>query len=125
MTLTVEVAGGHWVRSWAAAPQRADEDLPDIANANLRQEVRISCGGSRVRIRFTNEFGRTGVTIGAARVGIAGPDGTILPGSDRSLTFAGTPSTFLPAGAPRSPTRWTSSFRHWPDLLSASTCPDV
>ena len=37
---------------------------------------------------------------GAARVGIAGPDGTILPGSDRSLTFAGTPSMFVPAGAP-------------------------
>lgn len=100
MTRTVEAAGGHWVRSWAAAPQRADQDLPDIADATLRQEVRISCGGSRVRIRFTNEFGGTGVTIGAARVGIAGPDGTILPGGDRGLTFAGTPSTFVPAGAP-------------------------
>ena len=100
MTRTFEVAGAHWVRSWTAAPQRADQDLPDIADATLRQEVRISCGGSRVRIRFTNEFGGTGVTIGTARVGIAGPDRTILPGSDRSLTFAGTPSTFVPAGAP-------------------------
>jgi hypothetical protein len=89
-----------WVRSWAAAPQRADRDFPDIADATLRQEVRISCGGSRVRIRFTNEFGGTGVTIGAARVGIAGPGGTVLPGSDRSLTFAGNPVTFVPAGAP-------------------------
>ena len=100
MTRTVEAADGHWVRSWAAAPQRADQDLPDIADATLRQEVRISCGGGRVRIRFTNEFGGTGVTIGAARVGIAGPDKAILPGSDRRLTFAGTPSTFVPAGAP-------------------------
>jgi lysophospholipase L1-like esterase len=33
-------------------------------------------------------------------VGIAGPDGTILPASGRSLTFAGTPSAFVPAGAP-------------------------
>jgi lysophospholipase L1-like esterase len=100
MARTVEAAGAHWVRSWAAAPQRADQDLLDIADATLRQEVRISCGGSRVRVRFTNEFGGTGVTIGAARVGIAGPDGTILLGSDRSLTFGGTPSTFVPAGAP-------------------------
>jgi lysophospholipase L1-like esterase len=100
MTRTVEAAAGHWVRSWAAAPQRADQDLPDIADATLRQEVRISFGGSRVRIRFTNEFGGTGVTIGAARVGIAGPDGTILAGSDRGLTFAGTPSMYVPAGAP-------------------------
>ncbi|WP_432825201.1 SGNH/GDSL hydrolase family protein [Dactylosporangium sp. CA-092794] len=100
MTRTVDAAGGHWVRSWAAAPQRADQDLPDIADATLRQAVRISCGGSRLRIRFTNEFGGTGVTIGAARVGIAGPDGTVLPGSDRGLTFAGAPSRFVPAGAP-------------------------
>jgi lysophospholipase L1-like esterase len=100
MTRTVEAAGGHWVRSWAAAPQRADQDLPGIADATLRQQVRISCGGSAVRIRFTNECGGTGMTIGAARVGIAGPDGTVLPGSDRSLTFAGAPSAFVPAGAP-------------------------
>ncbi len=125
MTRTVEAAGGHWVRSWAAAPQRADQDIPDIADATLRQEVRISCGGSRVRIRFTNEFGGTGVTIGAARVGIAGPDGTILPGSDHSLTFAGTPSMFVPAGAPAISDPVDLSFRHWPHLLSASTCPDA
>jgi lysophospholipase L1-like esterase len=100
MIRTAEAAGGHWVRSWAAAPQKADQDLPGIAGATLRQEVRVSCGGSRVRVRFTNEFGRTGVRIGAARVGIAGPDGTILPASGRSLTFAGTPSAFVPAGAP-------------------------
>jgi lysophospholipase L1-like esterase len=100
MTRTVEAVGGHWVRSWAAAPQRADQDLPRIADATLRQNLRISCGGSQVRIRFTNEFGATGVTIGAARVGIAGPDGTIRPGSDRILTFAGAASMFVPAGAP-------------------------
>jgi len=100
MIRTAEAAGGHWVRSWAAAPQRADQDLPAIADATLRQEVRVSCGGSQVRVRFTNEFGGTGVTIGAARVGIAGPDGAILPASDRGLTFAGTPSAFVPAGAP-------------------------
>lgn len=100
MTCPVETAASHWVRSWAAAPQNADQDLPGIADATLRQEVRISCGGSRVRIRFTNEFGGTGITIGAARVGIAGPDGTVQPDSDRALTFAGTPSVFVPAGAP-------------------------
>ncbi len=100
MTRTAETAGGHWARSWAAAPQRADQEFPEVADATLRQAVRISCGGSRVRIRLTNECGATGVTIGAARVGVAGPDGTVLPGSDRALTFAGTPSTFVPAGAP-------------------------
>lgn len=107
MTRTAEAAtphshvAAHWVRSWAAAPQKADQDLPAIADATLRQEVRISCGGSRLRVRFTNELGGTGITIGAAHVGITGLHGAVLPGTDRVLTFAdGAPSTFVPAGAP-------------------------
>jgi hypothetical protein len=125
MTRAVEAAGGRWARSWAAAPERADQDLPGIAGATLRQEVRISCGGSRVRVRFTNEFGGTGLTIGAARVGIAGPGGNLLPGRDRSLTFAGTPSAFVPAGAPVISDPRISSSRPWPPWSSASTCPDA
>lgn len=100
MTRTFEAAGTQWVRSWAAAPQRAAREIPAIADATLRQEVRISCGGSRVRVRFTNELGAAGLTIGAARVGIASPEKTLVRGSDRPLTFAGRSSTFVPAGAP-------------------------
>ncbi|KAA9150186.1 SGNH/GDSL hydrolase family protein [Amycolatopsis acidicola] len=90
----------HWVRSWAAAPQRTDQESLEVAGSTLRQEVRLSCGGSRVRIRFTNESGGTGLKIGAARVGIAGPGGAVSPGSDRPLTFAGARSAYVPAGAP-------------------------
>jgi lysophospholipase L1-like esterase len=93
-------AHDEWVRSWAAAPQGADPDFGTVVNATLRQAVRISSGGSHVRVRFSNEFGRTGLTIGAAHVGIAGPDGGVLPGSDRTLTFADSPTAFVPAGAP-------------------------
>ena len=100
MSSSAHEPGDHWIRSWAAAPQRVGRGLAPIAAATLRQHVRISCGGSRIRIRFTNELGTTGVTLGAARVGIAGPDGTIAAGSDRRLRFGGAPSTFVPAGSP-------------------------
>jgi hypothetical protein len=61
---------GSWVRSWGASPQSAHDGLgslddhPPLADVTLRQVVRISGGGRRVRIRFTNEFGTAPFTIG-------------------------------------------------------------
>jgi lysophospholipase L1-like esterase len=89
-----------WVRTWGTSPQEPDTALESLADTTLRQVVRISGGGSRVRIRFTNEYGTAPLTIGAARVGLAAPGGGVQPGSDRALTFAGRPTATVPAGAP-------------------------
>jgi lysophospholipase L1-like esterase len=92
-----------WVRTWSASPQAPDASvsaLKPFADATLRQVVRLSGGGRRVRVRFTNEYGTTPLTIGAARLGLAAPCGGIEPGSDRELTFAGRPAVDVPAGAP-------------------------
>ncbi|MET1072453.1 MAG: GDSL-type esterase/lipase family protein [Umezawaea sp.] len=95
-----------WVRSWGASPQAAHDGLgslddhPPLADVTLRQVVRLSGGGHRVRVRFTNEFGTAPFTIGAARVGLATPGGGVRPGSGRVLTFAGAPTVTVPAGAP-------------------------
>jgi hypothetical protein len=81
-------AGG-WVRSWGASPQAAHDGLgsldghPPLADVTLRQAVRISGGGRRVRIRFTNEFGTAPFAIGAAQVGVAAPGGGVRAGSER------------------------------------------
>ncbi|MEV7094976.1 SGNH/GDSL hydrolase family protein [Amycolatopsis sp. NPDC051045] len=98
-------AGG-WVRTWGASPQAAHDGLgslddhPPLADVTLRQVVRISGGGHRVRIRFTNEFGTAPVTLGPARVGLAAPGGAVQAGSERVLTFSGAPAVTVPAGAP-------------------------
>ncbi|GAA2692275.1 SGNH/GDSL hydrolase family protein [Actinoplanes palleronii] len=84
-----------WVRTWGAAPQApgaAVAALEPFADATLRQQVRISGGGRRVRVRFTNEYGTAPLTIGAARLA---PAGTGHP-----LTFAGRPTVTVPPGAP-------------------------
>ncbi|MBU3865439.1 SGNH/GDSL hydrolase family protein [Streptomyces sp. 4503] len=97
---------GNWVRSWGASPQAAHDGLgslndhPPLADVTLRQVVRVSGGGRRVRIRFTNEFGTAPFTIGAARVGLAAPDGGVRPGSERVLTFSGASAATVPAGTP-------------------------
>jgi lysophospholipase L1-like esterase len=89
-----------WVRAWSASPQPLHEAPAPLADTTVRQVVRISGGGRRVRIRFTNEHGTTPLTIGAARVGLAAPGGGVRPGSDRALAFSGSPTTTVPAGAP-------------------------
>jgi hypothetical protein len=62
--------------------------------------VRISGGGNRVRLRLTNEYGTEPLTVGAARIALAAPDGGIRAGSDRELTFAGRTGVTVPVGAP-------------------------
>ncbi|ANZ39684.1 SGNH hydrolase [Lentzea guizhouensis] len=86
-----------WVRTWGTSPQVTDAVFTDVT---LRQELRISGGGRRVRVRLSNEHGTAPVTIGAARLGLATPGGGVQPGSDRVLSFAGRPTTTVPAGAP-------------------------
>lgn len=93
-----------WVRSWGASPQSpygglgSLDDHPPFADVTLRQVVRLSGGGRRVRVRFTNEFGTAPVTIGAAQVGLAVPGGGVRDG--RVLTFSGATAVTIPTGAP-------------------------
>jgi hypothetical protein len=58
-----------WVRTWSAAPQApgaAVAAVEPFANAALRQQVRVSGGGHRPRVRFTNEYGTAPLSNGAA-----------------------------------------------------------
>jgi lysophospholipase L1-like esterase len=72
----------------------------DPADVTIRQLVRVSAAGKRIRLRFTNEGGSDVLALGAVHVGLAGPDGSVLPGSDRVITFDGQQAITIPAGAP-------------------------
>jgi len=72
----------------------------DISNVTIRQLVRVAVAGKRIRLRFSNEGGSDVLILGAVHVGAAGPDGSILPGSDRVVTFDGHGATSIPASAP-------------------------
>ncbi|UQU62716.1 SGNH/GDSL hydrolase family protein [Couchioplanes caeruleus] len=86
-----------WVRTWGTSPQVTDAAFADVT---LRQELRVSGGGRRVRVRLSNEHGIEPLTIGAARLGLAGPGGGVQAGTDRELTFGGRAAATVPAGAP-------------------------
>ncbi|MBU6452825.1 MAG: SGNH/GDSL hydrolase family protein [Cyanobacteria bacterium REEB67] len=87
-----------WTGTWGASPVFPMGQ--EINNQTIRQYVRVSCGGSKVRVRFSNETGSQPLVIGNAHLAVGGADGTIQAGSDHKLTFAGLDSITVPAGAP-------------------------
>ncbi len=98
-------ASGAWVASWASAqlvPEGTDA-LPadDFDDVTLRQIVRLSVGGGRIRIILSNAFGTAPLHIDAVRIALAvSPMGTgIRPTSDHALSFSGSPEVIIPAGA--------------------------
>jgi lysophospholipase L1-like esterase len=95
--------GAHWVGTWASSPQLADGSstppAPGFADCTLRQIVHLSLGGSQIRIRFSNAFGTSALTISSAHVAKWAKNGSIQPESDRALTFQGRPSITIPPGA--------------------------
>ncbi|HMF59137.1 MAG TPA: SGNH/GDSL hydrolase family protein, partial [Vicinamibacterales bacterium] len=65
----------------------------------IRHVVHVSVGGRRVRVRLSNTFGAAPLLIGSAHVALHGDGASIVPGSDRTLTFSGQPSITIPTGA--------------------------
>jgi len=92
--------GSHWVGTWMAAVTGSLASAPVFNKQTLREIVHTSVGGNRVRVRFSNRFGSGPLVIGAAHIAIRRSGWTILPESDRVLTFSGHSSATVPPGAP-------------------------
>ncbi len=97
-------AEAHWVTTWACGPQLTEpSNLPPVplAHSTLRQFVRVSIGGSYLRVRFSNAYGTEPVTLRAAHIALAAGSlgtGNINPATDKPLSFRGAPSVVIPAG---------------------------
>ena len=92
-----------WSRSWMAAPlvsRTAPEKRPDLSDRTLRQVVRISTGGDRIRLRLSNEMSTRPLLLGAVHVALAGANGETLPGTDRVVTFNQAQGATVPARVP-------------------------
>lgn len=99
------VGAGSWVGSWASSQQIPEprNALPAAAleDATLRQIVHLTVGGRELRVRLSNTFGKAPLTILAVHVArpLSRATGRIDPATDEALTFAGSPSVTIPAGA--------------------------
>jgi lysophospholipase L1-like esterase len=94
-----------WVGSWASSqqiPEPANALPPEaLRDATLRQIVHLTVGGRELRVRLSNAFGTAPLTILAVHVArpVSKETGSIDAATDRELTFAGSPSVTIPAGA--------------------------
>jgi len=70
-----------------------------VSNQTLRQIVRLTIGGNKVKIRLSNEFGTVPLLIGSASVTIARGDGESAE-NPLLVTFGGSRSIVIPPGAP-------------------------
>jgi lysophospholipase L1-like esterase len=88
----------HWVGTWSASPQGVAAPI-QINGQTVRQIVRTSLGGERVRVRFSNAYGTSGLVIGSAHLAISTGGASISGGTDRVLKFNGSPTITIPAAA--------------------------
>ncbi len=103
--ITANADDGRWVGGWASSQMVAENEhaLPEGAmdDVTLRQVVRLTASGDRIRVRVSNAFGDAPLRI--ARAAVSRPttrDGAIIdPATVRRLTFAGRPDVMVPAGA--------------------------
>jgi lysophospholipase L1-like esterase len=70
-----------------------------VSNQTIRQIVRATIGGRRVRVVLSNHFGTAPVAIGAAHLGLRQSDAALVERSVKQLTFSGSPSAAVLPGA--------------------------
>lgn len=92
-----------WITSWGSAQMvpTGENALPAnrTRDVTIRQVVRLSAGGARLRVRFSNAFGTEPLVIGAAHVGRPAAAGSLQPGSGRPLSFSGHAGVTVAPGA--------------------------
>lgn len=97
-----------WIATWAPAyysaparpthPDSADR-TPTYVDRTLRQIVHTTVGGTRVRIRLTNEYGDRALVVGALHVAVRDSGARVKPGTDRVVTFGGRPGVVIRTGS--------------------------
>jgi len=83
------------------------DSLPPIitVKGTIRYRIRISLGGSQVRLRFSNEYGKSALTVAAVSVAVAAHGLDAVSGSLQPVTFGGSRSSPFPRARQRFPTR--------------------
>ncbi|MEO6992332.1 MAG: SGNH/GDSL hydrolase family protein [Lacunisphaera sp.] len=102
-TALVNAADFRWVATWATAPQLVEPGnlppAPGFADCTLRQKLRVSIGGQKIRLRFSNAFGNAPLTLEAAQVAFAADKAAIQPATSHALAFAGMATVTIEPGA--------------------------
>ncbi|MBZ4191984.1 SGNH/GDSL hydrolase family protein [Niabella beijingensis] len=98
-TITVP---SEWVGTWAAAPQLVEPGnmppQPGLRNNTIRQVVRVSAGGGKLRVQFSNQFSKQPVTIKSATIAVAKEGSRIDDATQALLRFSGKETVTMQPG---------------------------
>ncbi|NRQ31124.1 SGNH/GDSL hydrolase family protein [Nonomuraea sp. NN258] len=96
-----------WSGAWAAAVQRPSPGgMPGgtnwsesgFAGHSIRQVVRLSTGGAKLRIRLSNRYGTTPLQVTGVSIAKSGDGAEVRPATLRPVTFSHARGTVIPAG---------------------------
>jgi hypothetical protein len=90
-----------WVAAWGASPQPATTgNLSGIGfrDETIREIVLTSAGGYRLRVRLTNAFGSTPLTVGRAAIAVQSQGAGTVAGTSSVVYFDGRRSVLIPPG---------------------------
>ena len=72
---------------------------PTPVQGTVRYRIKVSVGGTEVRVRLSNEAGAVPLPVGSAVIGLARSDApAVEPGTGRGLTFSGHSLVVIPPG---------------------------
>jgi lysophospholipase L1-like esterase len=109
-TRTENTSSQNWIATWSTANQdlsnpemaivsNAYHDLTEFNNQTIREIIHTTIGGRAIRIRLDNTFGTRPVTFDAVFIGKQKQGGSLLPGSNRAVTFNGAKAVTVPKGS--------------------------
>lgn len=112
-----------WVGTWSTAPQQMNpSDMPPspgLTNNSLRQVVRVSIGGSTLRVKFSNEFSPSAITMNSVQIAVSSGGSTINVSTNKELKFNGKPGVTMDAGT--TVTSDPIAFKLAPSMILAIT----
>ncbi|MBV5282144.1 MAG: SGNH/GDSL hydrolase family protein [Paludibacter sp.] len=122
-----------WVGTWSTAPQLVEPGnippAPGLTNNSLRQIVRVSIGSDSLRIRFSNAFSTSAVTLKAVKIAVSTGGNTIDAASSKELKFSGKTEVTMNSGAMITSDPISFDLKSRMDLAVtiyfAETCPNI
>jgi len=98
----VSATAQQWVGTWSTAPQLVETGnmppSPGLTNNSLRQVIRVSIGGDTLRVRFSNEFSTSAVTMKSVQIAVSTGGNTVNVSTNKELRFNGTSEITMNAG---------------------------
>lgn len=91
-----------WVGTWSTAPQLVEPrnmaPSPGLTDNSLRQVVEVSIGGDTLRVKFSNEFSASAVTMRSVYIAVSTGGSTVDTSTSKELTFNGNPEVTMDTG---------------------------